>query len=61
LIYCAGPLNSDGHLSHFARFENCTFTGNTAKVSGAAMEFTSDLMNVFQSVEKTKAFEIESW
>ena len=51
----------DGHLSNFAHVENCTFTGNTAEVLGAAMGFTSDLIHVFQNVENTKAFEVESW
>ena len=41
--HCAGPLNSDGQLSNFAYFENCTFTGNTAEEFGAAMGFTSFL------------------
>ena len=54
-------LGPDGHLSNFAHFENCTFTGNTAEISGAAIGFTSDLIHVFQNVENTQAFEIESW
>ena len=37
----AGPLNSDGQLSNFAHFKNCTFTGNIAEQFGAAMGFTS--------------------
>lgn len=54
-------MGPDGRLSNFAHFENCTFTGNTAEILGAAMEFTSDLIHVFQNVESTKAFEVESW
>ena len=57
--HCAGPLNSDGQLSNFAYFENCTFTGNTAEEFGAAMGFTSFLE--FQNVENIRPFEIEGW
>ena len=55
----AGPLNSDGQLSNFVHFQNCTFTGNIAEQFGAAMGFTSFL--VFQNVENVRSFEIESW
>ena len=57
--HCAGPLNSDGQLSNFAHFENCTFMGNTAEEFGAAMGFTSFLE--FQNVENIRPFEIEGW
>ena len=60
LGYCAGPPNSDGKLSHFAHFENCTFTGNRGKEFGAAMGFTFSFL-AFQSMENIKPFEIESW
>jgi len=60
LIYCAGPLNSDSKLSHFAHFENCTFIGNTAKKFGAAMGFTFSFL-AFQNMENVTPFEIESW
>ena len=57
--HCTGPLNSDGRLSNFAHFENCTFTGNTAEEFGAAIGFTSFLE--FQNVQNIRPFEIEGW
>lgn len=60
--HCPGPLNSDGQLSNFAHFENCTFIGNTAEHFGAAIGLISPVLvfNRFNS-EKVTPFEIENW
>ena len=54
-------MGPEGQLSNFAHFENCTFTGNTAEILGAAIGFTSDLIHVFQNVENVPPFGIKSW
>ena len=60
--HCAGPLRSDGQLSNFAHFENCTFIGNTAEHFGAAIGLISPVLvfNRFNS-ERVTPFEIENW
>ena len=51
----------EDHLSIFAHFKNCTFTGNTAENLGAAMGFQSHFKHMFQTEENTTTLVIENW
>ena len=54
-----GLLRSDGQLSNFAHFENCTFQGNTADELAAAIGLIS--LHSFRNNEKVIPMEIVSW
>ena len=63
IYHCIGRLHSDGQLSNFVHFENCTFTRNVAAEGfGAAIGLLSPVLafNRFNS-ERVKPFEIENW
>ena len=62
IYHCIGRLHSDGQLSNFVHFENCTFTRNVAEGFGAAIGLLSPVLafNRFNS-ERVKPFEIENW
>lgn len=54
-----GPTGPDGRLSNFGHFENCTFTGNTAREYGAAIGAITLLY--FQDMVNLIPLEVESW
>ncbi len=43
VTFAVGRMIAGGQLSHFARFENCIFTRNSAEEFGAAMSVSTIL------------------
>lgn len=54
-----GPVRSNGELSNFAYFENCTFEGNIAEEYGAALGMIG--LFLFTSSERIRPMEIREW